>query len=185
MTLYISLAVLAALIIGAVFIYNQLIAKRQMVENGWSDIDVQLKRRADLIPSLVAVVKGYASHEKGLLEGLVEKRSEALAAKDQVSLRGEKESQVSQALFQVTAIAEGYPDLKANEQFLKLQSELSKTEDEISFARRFFNGAVREYNIAIASFPAVLMAGPLSFTEREFFEIEQSDRALPSVSMES
>ena len=183
MTLYIILALFGPGLIGGILIYNQLIQKRQMVDNGWADIDVQLKRRSDLIPSLIAVVKGYASHEKGLLESLVEKRGEALAA-DNHKLRGEKETAVSRGLTHLFALAEAYPDLKANEQFLKLQSELSTTEDEIAYARRFFNGAVREFNTAIERFPAVLIAGPLSFHRRQFFEIEQSDRALPTVSLE-
>ncbi|MAT35447.1 MAG: hypothetical protein CMK06_09970 [Ponticaulis sp.] len=176
---------LAALLVttGVIF-YNMLVAKRQMVENGWADIDVQLKRRADLIPNLVDVVKGYASHERNVLNEVIERRNQALSA-DQGAGREAAESAVSQGLSRLFALAEAYPDLKANEQFLELQSELSKTEDEISFARRFYNGAVRDYNTLIQSFPALLLAGPFGFRERDFFEIEEVDRLLPKVNLGS
>ncbi len=185
MGFYIILAIAALLIVGVILLYNRLVQKRQLVENGWSDIDVQLKRRADLIPSLVSVVEGYTNHEKGTFDDIVSRRNEALAAQDQTELRAEKESVVSRDISNLIALAENYPDLKANEQFLKLQEELSGTEDEISYARRFFNGAVRDYNTAIESVPANLIAGVFGFHPRAYFEAEQSDRALPELKLGS
>tara|TARA_B100000678_G_scaffold161909_1_gene135304 strand:+ start:2412 stop:2963 length:552 start_codon:yes stop_codon:yes gene_type:complete len=181
---YVLIGLAALLVTTGVIFYNMLVAKRQMVENGWADIDVQLKRRADLIPNLVDVVKGYASHERNVLNEVIERRNQALSA-DQGAGREAAESAVSQGLSRLFALAEAYPDLKANEQFLELQSELSKTEDEISFARRFYNGAVRDYNTLIQSFPALLLAGPFGFRERDFFEIEEVDRLLPKVNLGS
>ncbi|MAK59806.1 MAG: hypothetical protein CMK09_02385 [Ponticaulis sp.] len=180
--LYVTVAIIFLLLIGLVALYNNLVAKRQMVDNGWADIDVQLKRRADLIPNLVEVVKGYAAHEKTVLDEVIQRRNDALAASAPDANREAVESAISQGLSRLFALAEAYPDLKANEQFLQLQGELSDTETKIAYARRFFNGAVREYNTAIQTFPAVLMAGPFGFTAREFFEIEQVDRLLPDVS---
>lgn len=182
MEFYLLTGAIGILAIGLIFFYNALIQKRQMVENGWSDMDVQLKRRADLIPSLVAVVKGYAAHERTLLEDVVTRRNEALAAEDQTTLRAEKEAAVSRDVGRLIALAEAYPDLKANDQFLKLQEELSNTENEIAYARRFFNGAVREYNIAIETVPSNLIAGMFRFSPRMFFQADESDRDLPSVS---
>lgn len=181
---YVLIGLAALLVTTGVIFYNMLVAKRQMVENGWADIDVQLKRRADLIPNLVDVVKGYASHERNVLTEVIERRNQALSA-DQGAGREAAESAVSQGLSRLFALAEAYPDLKANTQFLELQSELSKTEDEISFARRFYNGAVRDYNTLIQSFPALLLAGPFGFRERDFFEIEEVDRLLPKVNLGS
>ncbi|MAP93836.1 MAG: hypothetical protein CMK07_02700 [Ponticaulis sp.] len=181
--LYIAVALIFLLLIIGVTIYNNLVAKRAMVENGWSDIDVQLKRRADLIPNLVDVVKGYAAHERGVLDEVIQRRNEALSATDQSPERQALESAVSAGLSRLFALVEAYPNLKANEQFLQLQSELSDTEDKIAYARRFFNGAVRELNTAIQTFPAVLIAGPMGFQTRDFFEIEQVDRLLPEVNL--
>ncbi|MAI91127.1 LemA family protein [Ponticaulis sp.] len=175
---------LAALVVTiTVIIYNVIVAKKQMVDNGWADIDVQLKRRADLIPNLVEVVKGYASHERDTLEEIIETRNRVLGSDEQSKAREEGETSISRGLTRLFALAEAYPDLKANEQFLSLQEQLSKTEDEISFARRFFNGAVREYNTAIKSFPSNLLAAPLGFKEAQFFEIEPVDRLLPGVGL--
>jgi LemA protein len=181
-----GLAALAGVcLIGLVILYNGLVAKRQMVENGWSDIDVQLRRRSDLIPSLVAVVRGYADHEKTTLDDVIARRNDALSAGDDTVKRGAEETGVTQGLGRLLALAEAYPDLKASTQFLNLQEELSDTEDEISFARRFFNGAVREYNTATETFPASLIAAPLGFRPRSYFEIGLEDRALPSVNLGS
>ena len=174
--------ILLALIIGAVLIYNSLIQKRQMTENGWSDIEVQLKRRADLIPRLVSTVKGYASHERKLFEDVTAKRMQALAAGNNPRERGVAESRLKQPMGRIIALAEDYPDLKSNQNFLDLQDELSDTEDKIEMARRFFNGAVREYNIKIKSVPSNLIAGPFGFHERDFFEIRPADREAPDVS---
>ena len=135
-----------------------------------------------LIPNLVEVVKGYASHERNVLDEVIQSRNAAMGASDQSADREARESAVSQGLSRLFALAEAYPDLKANEQFLQLQGELSDTEDKIAYARRFFNGAVRELNTAIETFPTVLIAGPFGFSKREFFEIEQVDRLLPDVS---
>tara|TARA_R110000772_G_scaffold230810_1_gene341561 strand:+ start:387 stop:950 length:564 start_codon:yes stop_codon:yes gene_type:complete len=173
---------LGVLVLGAVvLIYNRLVAKRQMVKNGWADIDVQLKRRTDLIPRLVDTVKGYAAHENTLFEDVVAKRGEALAAGDDPQARGAAESALSRPVARLVAVAEAYPDLKANQNFLDLQNELSDTENKIEMARRFFNGAVRELNTTVESFPANVMAGLFGFRTSAFFEIETADRALPSV----
>ena len=181
---YILIGVVALSVTITVIIYNTLTAKKLMVDNGWADIDVQLKRRADLIPNLVEVVKGYAEHERGTLEEIIETRNRVLNAPDEpTSERQAGENEISQGLTRLFALAEAYPDLKANEQFLSLQKELSKTEDEISYARRFFNGAVRDYNTARESFPSNIFAGIFNFGPREFFEIEEVDRLMPNVDL--
>ena len=181
MGLVILLVLLGALLLGVVIIYNLLVSKRQMVRNGWSDIDVQLKRRANLIPQLVATVKGYAAHERQLFEEVTEKRNAALSAGDDTRTRGEAESALSQPVGRLMAVAEDYPELKASENFRDLQAELSDTEDKIEMARRFYNGAVRELNTTVESFPANLIAGPFGFYQAEYFEIETAQRALPDV----
>lgn len=176
------LALLALLGIGVILIYNGLVQKRQMTENGWSDIDVQLKRRADLIPRLVETVKGYAAHERQLFIDVIDARSRAKSAGEDVKARGEAESQLSVPTAKLIALREDYPDLKSNQNFLELQEELSDTEDKIEMARRFYNGAVREYNIKVKSVPSNLIAGPFGFQTRDFFEIQTADRAVPDVS---
>lgn len=175
------LALLALLGIGVILIYNGLVQKRQMTENGWSDIDVQLKRRADLIPRLVETVKGYAAHERQLFIDVIDARSRAQSAGEDVKARGEAESQLSVPTAKLIALREDYPDLKSNQNFLELQEELSETEDKIEMARRFYNGAVREYNIKVKSVPSNLIAGPFGFQTRDFFEIQTADRAVPDV----
>lgn len=177
----IGLVVLTAL--GGVIIYNGLVSKSQMAKNGWSDIDVQLKRRADLIPQLVETVKGYAAHETTLFADITEKRTRAMAAGDDLNARGAAESALSQPVTRLMAVAEDYPDLKASQNFLDLQNELSDTESKIEMARRFYNGAVRELNTAVQSFPANLLAGPMGFAMRGFFEVETADRAVPSIDL--
>lgn len=162
-------------------LYNLLVRRRQMAKNGWADIDVQLKRRADLIPQLVAAVQGYANHERKLFEDVIEKRNAALAAGDDPAARGEAESALSRPVRRMIAVAEDYPDLKASCNFLELQKELADTEDKIEMARRFYNGAVRELNTLIESFPVNMAAGPLGFSKRDYFEIETADRAVPEV----
>lgn len=179
--LIILLVLIAALLVSVVLIYNQLVSKRQMVRNGWSDIDVQLKRRANLIPQLVATVKGYAAHERQLFEDITEKRNAALSAGNDTRSRGEAESELSRPVGRLMAVAEDYPDLKASDNFRDLQGELSDTEDKIEMARRFYNGAVRELNTSVESFPASLIAGPFGFRQAEYFEIETAQRALPEV----
>lgn len=168
--------------VGVVIIFNALIAKRQMTNNGWSDIDVQLKRRADLIPQLVSTVQGYASHERQLFADIAEKRSAALAAGDDIAKRGAAETELARPVSRLMALAEGYPDLKASGNFLGLQQELADTEDKIEMARRFYNGAVRELNTLIEIFPANLIAGLFGFRKRAYFEIaDEQDRAVPKV----
>lgn len=161
-----------------IVIYNGLVRARQMVKEAWSGIDVQLKRRADLIPNLIETVKGYAGHERSTLEEVTQLRTRAQSiAPDDVAGRAQVEGMLSQALGRLLAVAEAYPDLKANQNFLQLQAELSDLENKIAASRRFFNNAVQEYNTAIQQFPAVLIAGSFGFTERTFFELEESERA--------
>ena len=180
MLIWIFLGLCVALIAAVIVIYNRLVAKRLMSDNGWSDIAVQLKRRADLIPQIVATVKAYAAHEKELFADIVEKRNAALAAGDDPKTRGGAESALSRPMGKLIALKEDYPDLKAAQNFLNLQHELSDTEDKIEMARRFYNGAVREQNIAVQSFPANIIAGLFRFSSRDFFEIEISDAAAPA-----
>ncbi|WP_430403126.1 LemA family protein [Hyphomonas sp.] len=178
-SILIGLAILV--FVAVVVIYNGLVNKNQMVKNGWADIDVQLKRRADLIPQLVTTVKGFATHEKSLFEDVVAKRGAALAAGDDPQARGAAETALSQPVARLVAVAEAYPELKSDQNFLDLQNELSDTENKIEMARRFFNGAVREMNTRVQSFPANLVAAAFGFREKDFFEIQTADRALPSV----
>lgn len=173
--------ILLLLLIGAVVIFNQLVGMRQMAENGWSDIDVQLKRRADLIPRLVSTVKGYATHERKLFEDVTAKRMQALAAGNNPRERGVAESRLKQPVGRIIALAEDYPELKASGNFLELQEELSDTEDKIEMARRFYNGAVRELNTKIRTIPSNLVAGPMGFRTRDYFEIDIEDAAAPDV----
>jgi LemA protein len=186
MTFWIIVAVAAALALYAVYLYNRLVSTRQMSEEAWSGIDVQLKRRSDLIPNLVDTVKGYASHERGVLEEVTELRNQARAApSDDVGGRAKLEGALSMALGRLLAVAEAYPDLKANENFLELQRELSNLESEIQMARRYYNGAVRNLNTMVESFPSNLVANRFSFQKREYFEIEEpGDRAVPKVSFQ-
>ncbi len=181
--LLILFIVAGAAALGAAAIYNILVRRRQLTDNGWADIDVQLKRRADLIPPLVTTVKGYAAHERQLFEDITERRSAAIAAGDDPAARGAAESALSAPVSKLIAVAEDYPDLKANENFLELQRQLAETEDKIEMARRFYNGAVRELNTFVASFPINLVASAFGFAERGYFEIEKSDRAAPEVAV--
>lgn len=173
--------VVVVLLAVAAVIFNQLIAKRQMAHNGWADIDVQLKRRADLIPRLVSTVQAYAAHERQLFEDVAAKRAAALAAGDDVAKRSGAETELSRPVARLIAVAEAYPDLKASQNFLDLQNELSDTENRIEMARRFYNGAVRELNILVESFPSNLVASLFGVAKRAFFEINDADRAVPSV----
>lgn len=183
MLIYFILGLVAVLIVFGVLIYNRLVSRAQMADNGWSDIDVQLKRRANLIPQLVSTVQGYASHERELFADVAEKRARALAAGDDLASRGAAESALSQPVARLMAVAEDYPDMKASGNFLELQKELADTEDKIEMARRFYNGAVRELNTSVQSFPANLLAAPLGFQERAYFEVDMADRALPQIDM--
>ena len=163
-------------------IYNSLIRGRNHVNEAWSDIDVQLKRRYDLIPNLIETVKGYAKHEREVFEKVTLARTQAMGAKT-VEEHGQAEKGLTGALKTLFAVAENYPDLKASDNFGKLQDELSDTENKIQAARRFYNGNVRDFNIKIQVFPTNMFAKPLGFTKREFFEIgEEAERTNPKVS---
>lgn len=175
------LIVLLAVAVFVVILYNQLVKLRQLTDNGWSDIDVQLKRRSDLIPRLVSTVKGYAKHERDLFSDITEKRTQAIAAGSDPAKRGAAESALSLPVTRMLAVAEDYPDLKANQNFLDLQEELSETENKIEMARRFYNGAVRGLNTKVQTIPANLVAGMFGFRVREYFNIETSDAANPTV----
>jgi LemA protein len=181
--MYILLAVIVLIALYAVFIYNGLVRARQMAEEAWSGIDVQLKRRADLIPNLIETVKGYAAHEKSTLEEVVELRNKAQAVpQGDVAGRAQAEGLLGQALGRLLALAEAYPDLKANENFAELQRSLETMESEIQMARRYYNGAARELNVRVESLPSNLIAGQFGFGKREYFEItNEADRAVPSV----
>lgn len=173
---WIILGVLAVLVIIAIVIYNGLVHSKVRVDEAWSDISVQLKRRYDLIPNLIETVKGYAAHEKTVFQNVTEARSNAMNAQDPKE-KAQAENMFTDALKSLFAVAEAYPDLKANENFKALQDELVDTEDKIQAARRFYNGAARDLNIKIKTFPSLLFAGPLGFKEREFFEVDESESA--------
>ena len=179
----IGLAIVAVVALYAIVIYNGLVKARQMKEEAWSGIDVQLKRRTDLIPNLIETVKGYAAHEKGTLENVVElrNRAEAVPSGD-VAGRAAAEGMLSQALGRLFALAEAYPDLKANQNFAELQRSLETTEGEIQMARRYYNGAARDLNVRVESFPSNLVANTFKFEKAPFFEIDDpADRAVPQV----
>ncbi len=164
--------ILVLVILWLIFIYNSLIKLRNRTDEAWSDIDVQLKRRYDLIPNLVNTVKGYAKHERELFEKVTKARTAAMGAQD-LKEQEQAENMLTGALKSLFAVAENYPDLKANQNFLELQRELSDTENKIQAARRFYNGNVRDFNIKVQSFPNNLIANMLGFKQREFFEIEE------------
>lgn len=174
--LWIILAIVVVLVIAVIAIYNSLVTLRVRVEEAWSDITVQLKRRLDLIPNLVESVKGYAKHESGVFEAVTEARAATIDAKG-VKETADAENQLEGALKSLFAVSEAYPDLKANQNFLDLQNELTDTEDKIQAARRFYNGGVRDLNTKIQTFPANVVAGIFSFKEREFFELDEAEQA--------
>ncbi len=164
--------VLGLLLVGT---YNRLVGLRQRANQAFADIDVQLQQRHDLIPNLVETVKGYAAHESGTLEAVTNARAAAAGATS-VDQKVQAENMLTGALRQLFAVAEAYPDLKANANFMRLQDELADIENKLAAARRFFNSAVSEFNAAIQQFPAVVLAGPMGFTERAFFDVG-ADRA--------
>lgn len=180
---WIILGLVVAAALYAVTIYNGLVKNRQMVEEGWSGIDVQLKRRTDLIPNLMETVKGYMSHERETLEAVTNARAAATSvANGTPEQRAAAEGQLSSALGRLIATAEAYPDLKANTTFLEFQDALRNVEDEIQMARRYYNGAVRNLNVMVESVPSNFIAGPFGFHKAEYFELEnEADRAVPSV----
>jgi LemA protein len=175
--LFVILGVVVLLLIFIIGIYNRLVALRQTCNQAWSDIEVQLKQRQDLIPNLVNVVKGYAKHEKETLDAVVAARNAAASA-NTVGATAEAEGLLGQALGKLFALAEAYPDLKANQNFLQLQDELSDVENKISAARRFYNNSVSEYNTGIEQFPANMIAGSFSFDKREFYESPEGRETL-------
>ena len=178
---YIIIGLVILIILYAVGVFNSLIRLKNRTDEAWSDIDVQLKRRHDLIPNLVETVKGYASHERQAFENVTNARAKAISAQG-IAEKAKAENALSNTLKTLFAVAEAYPDLKASTNFLELQRELSDTENKIQASRRFYNGNVRDFNIRIESFPSRIVAGMLKFTKREFFEIEEpAERAVPEV----
>jgi LemA protein len=173
-------AVLGAIAVYAIAIYNRLVRQRNLVREGWSGIDVQLKRRTELVPNLVETVKAYAAHERGLFEEVTAKRASSIAA-HAVKEQAAAERALQGALGRLFAVAEAYPELKANENFLKLQHQLAEIEDQLQMARRYYNGTVRNLNIRIQSVPDMLVARPLGFREEPFFDLDDGDAAVPTV----
>ena len=176
----IILIVIVVLAIAIIVIYNGLIRLKNRVDEAWSDIDVQLKRRYDLIPNLVNTVKGYATHEKELFEKVTAARTAAMGAGTPAQ-KEQAENMLSGTLKSLFAVAENYPDLKANQNFLELQRELTDTEDKIQAARRFYNGNVRDFNTQIQVFPTNIFAGMLNFTNRDFFAAEEGEKEVVEV----
>ena len=179
----IIIAVLTAITIWAVVIYNLFIRDRNLIREAWSGIDVQLKRRHNLVPNLVASVQGYSTHEKTLLEDITKKRSEAVKSEN-LKDKAPAESDLSGMLKSLFIVAENYPDLKASENFLNLQNQLTEIEDQLQYARRYYNGAVRNYNIRVESFPSNIIAGIFNFKQENFFEITlATERSTPQVKL--
>ena len=164
-----------AVAIWGAFAFNRLVRLRNQVRNAWSDIDVQLRRRHDLVPQLVAAVKGYTGHERGVLQAVTELRTQAVALKSPAKL-GSVESSLEQSLLRLFALKEAYPDLKANQSFLQLQRDLVDVEDQLQYARRFYNGAVRDYNTSIQRVPDTFIARSFGFGENEYFQADEDDR---------
>ena len=185
MLTWIILIVVAAVALYIAIVFNQLVRKRQMTNEAWSGIDVQLKRRSDLIPNLVEIVKGYAAHERNTLEEVTQLRGAARALPSgDVAARAQAEGALSAALGRLMAVAESYPDLKASNNFLDLQQQLSAVENDLQMARRYYNGTVRNLNTLVQSFPSNLVAHGFGFSERDFFELaDEGDRAVPQVTL--
>jgi LemA protein len=178
---WILLIAVAVIGLWAVMVYNGLVTLKNRTDEAWSDIDVQLKRRYDLIPNLVETVKGYATHEAGTFEKVTQARTMAMGAKT-VAEHAAAENALSQTLKSLFAVAEAYPELKANNNFLALQQDLTDTEDKIQASRRFYNGNVRDFNTKLQVFPTNLIGGMLGFVKREFFELgNEAERATPQV----
>lgn len=182
---YIILAVLGAVVLWVIFAYNGFVKLVNRTKEAWADIDVQLKRRYDLIPNLMETVKGYAKHESGVFDAVTEARAKATQVHidpsnitpEQIAAMSGAEASLGQSLGKLLAVAEAYPDLKANQNFLSLQAELADTENKIQASRRFYNGNVRDLNIAIESFPSNLIAKMFNFMKQEFFELGENDTA--------
>ncbi len=180
--LWIALGVVGVLLLYAVFAFNGLVRHRNRVENAWSGIDVQLKRRYDLIPNLIEAVKGYAAHERELFEEVTRARTQAISASG-VRDQAQAETEITRSLGRLMAVAEAYPQLRANENFLALQEELTATESKIAFARQFYNDQVMKYNTIIQQFPSLIVARVGRFTERDFFEAEEDSRGAVAVDL--
>jgi LemA protein len=182
--LIVLLVIAVLFVIAIVGMYNGLVKRRNQVDNAWSQIDVQLKRRHDLIPNLIESVKGYMSYEQETLTNVIQARQAAVAAAPQgPQAQAEAENFLTGALRQLFALVENYPDLKANQNVLSLQEELTSTENKISFARQFYNDTVMTYNMAIQQFPSNLIAGMFNFTAREFFKGDEADKEVPQVKL--
>jgi LemA protein len=187
--LIILLIAVAVIVLFLVFTYNALVRLRNMVDEAWNQISVQLKRRHDLIPNLVNAVKGYMDFEQETLTRVIEARSAAVAATERgpgaAGEAAQAENFLTGALRQLFALVENYPDLKANENVMQLQEELTTTENQIGFSRQHYNSTVRELNTSIQTFPNVLIAGPFGFRERDYFQIAETDAAVPEVNLRS
>ena len=173
------------LVLGALLSYNRFVRQRQLIDNSWSNVDTELKRRYELIPNLVATVKGYAAHERTTLEAVVRARRDAADARGGAAEQATQENVLVDALKQLLALREAYPDLKANSQFLDLQQQLTVTEDRIQAARRFYNANVRDYNTRVEAFPSMLIASFARFEKRDYFEVEPAirDAGAPEVGL--
>ena len=181
----IGVLIFLGLIVAVAFwfmgMYNRMVALRNRIENAWSQIDVQLKRRVDLIPNLVETVKGYAAHEKDTLDAVVQARNAAIAAPATPAGQAQADNQITGALRQLFALSEAYPDLKANQNFLALQEELTATEGRVAYSRQFYNDSVLGYNNKLQAFPTVFFAKALKFQRREYFETDEAARQVPKV----
>jgi len=175
-----ELIIVAVIVVVAVGMYNSLVRLREQGDGAWADIDVQLKRRYDLIPNLVETVKGYASHEKDTLERVVQARNQAMSAQGPAA-KAEAEGMLAGALKSLFALSEAYPQLQAAQGFRDLQASLSQIEEQVAQARRYYNAVVRDFNTKTQTFPSVLIARAFGFTEREFFEIAEAEKAVPKV----
>ncbi|HEY3486356.1 MAG TPA: LemA family protein [Ilumatobacteraceae bacterium] len=175
------IVLVVVLIIAGIAMYNGLIRSRNQIENAWSQIDVQLKRRLDLIPNLVETVKGYAAHERETLDAVIRARNAAIAAPSTPHDQANADNQLTGALRQLFALGEAYPDLKANQNFLALQEELTATEGRVAYARQFYNDSVLTYNNKLQQFPTVVFARMLKFERREYFEADEAARTAPIV----
>ena len=184
MLLWTILLLAAVVVVYAIIVFNSLVRTRQMANEAWSGIDVQLKRRSELVPNLVESVKGYAAHERSVLEEVTRLRNAAREMPaDDVTGRAQAEGALTTAIGKLVALAESYPDLKANANFLKLQHELSQLEDELQMARRYYNGTVRNQNVMVQSFPSNVIAGVFGFAPRDYFELSaDAERDVPQVS---
>lgn len=172
--LWIGLGIVGVLVVAIIVIYNSLVRSRVRVDEAWSDINVQMKRRYDLVPNLINAVKGYVKHEREVLQNVTDARANAVNATG-VKEQAAAENMFQEALKSLFAVSEAYPDLKASQNFSELQAELVDTEDKIQAARRFYNGAVRDLNEKIQTFPNLVVAGPLGFKQREYFELDDAE----------